>query len=76
MVAWSVGSPAAKNNGKARIRIFAYWKEVKMPPKKYKATLALTVEAEDEDGARQALKDQVGAADFDQSQIELEEVEE
>jgi len=47
-----------------------------MPPKKYKATLALTVEAEDEDGARQALKDQVGAADFDQSQIELEEVEE
>ncbi len=42
---------------------------------KYKATLTLTIEAEDEDAARQALKDLVGAADFDQSQIELEEVE-
>jgi len=43
---------------------------------KYKATLILSVEAEDEDGARQALKDQVGAADFDQSSIEVVEEEE
>ncbi|GAJ14889.1 unnamed protein product [marine sediment metagenome] len=39
----------------------------------YKATLALSVEAEDEDGAKQAFVDQVGAADFDQSSIEVEE---
>ena len=39
----------------------------------YKATLSLSVEAEDEDGARQAFKDQVCAADFDQSSIEVEE---
>ncbi|MBA7549684.1 hypothetical protein ES705_42176 [subsurface metagenome] len=43
---------------------------------KYKATVTLSVEAEDEDGARQALKDQVSAADeFDQSSIEVEEEE-
>lgn len=40
---------------------------------KFKATLTLTVEAEDEDGARQAFQNQVGATDFDQSSIELEE---
>jgi len=45
-------------------------KEVKMP---YKATLTLSVEAEDEDGAKQVFVDQVGAADFDQSSIEVEE---
>ena len=43
---------------------------------KYKATLTLTVEAEDEDAARQAFLDQAGAADFDKSSIELEEVAE
>ncbi|MBA7464985.1 hypothetical protein ES707_00146 [subsurface metagenome] len=43
---------------------------------KFKATLTLSVEAEDEDGARQAFKDQVSAADFDQSSIEVEEAEE
>ena len=43
---------------------------------KYKASLTLTVEAEDEDGARQAFQTQVSAADFDQSSIEVEEVEE
>ena len=43
---------------------------------KFKASLTLTVEAEDEDGAKQSFKDQVSAADFDQSSIELEEVEE
>ena len=41
---------------------------------KYKATLTLTVEAEEEAVARQEFRSQVGAADFDQSQIELEEV--
>jgi len=44
-------------------------KEVKMA---HKATLTLSVEAEDDDGARQAFVDQVGAADFDQSSIEVE----
>jgi len=44
--------------------------------KKYTATLALSVEAEDEAGAKQAFKDKVGAADFDSDSIELEEVEE
>jgi len=43
---------------------------------KFKASLTLSVEAEDEDGAKQAFQDQVGAADFDQSGIELEEVAE
>ena len=38
----------------------------------YKATLTLSVEAEDEDGAKQAFVDQVGADDFDQSSIEVE----
>ncbi len=42
----------------------------------YKASLTLTVEAEDEDGARQAFQSQVSAGDFDQSSIEVEEVEE
>jgi len=40
---------------------------------KFKVSLTLSVEAEDEDGARQAFKDQVGAADFNQSSIEVEE---
>ncbi|MBA7558653.1 hypothetical protein ES708_00259 [subsurface metagenome] len=40
---------------------------------KFKASLTLSVEAEDEDGAKQAFKDQVSAADFDQSSIEVEE---
>lgn len=39
----------------------------------YKATLTLSVEAEDEEAARQAFKDKVGADDFDQSQIGVEE---
>ncbi len=43
---------------------------------KYKATLTLSVEGDEEAVARQAFVDQVGAADFDQSGIELEEVEE
>lgn len=43
---------------------------------KFKATLTLTVEGDDEEAARQAAVDQVGAADFDQSGISLEEVEE
>jgi len=48
-------------------------KEVKMT---YKAALTLSVEAEDEAGARQAFVQQVGAADFDQSRIEVEEAAE
>jgi len=40
---------------------------------KFKASLTLTVEAEDEDGAKQAFQTQVSAADFDQSSIEVEE---
>jgi len=40
---------------------------------KYKATLTLSVEAEDEAGAKQAFQDKVGAADFDSDSIELEE---
>ncbi len=43
---------------------------------KFKASLTLTVEAEDEDGAKQAFQDQVGAADFEQGSIEVEEVAE
>jgi len=43
--------------------------------KKYTATLTLSVEAEDEAGAKQAFKDKVGAADFDQDSIEVEEEE-
>lgn len=43
---------------------------------KYKASLTLTVEAEDEDGAKQAFQTQVGASDFDRDSIEVEEVEE
>jgi len=39
----------------------------------YKATLTLSVEAEDEDGAKQAFVDQVGADDFDQGSIGVEE---
>ncbi|MBA7705177.1 hypothetical protein ES703_114001 [subsurface metagenome] len=39
---------------------------------KYTATLTLSVEAEDEAGAKQAFKDKVGAADFDSDSIELE----
>ncbi|MBA7615832.1 hypothetical protein ES703_23118 [subsurface metagenome] len=42
---------------------------------KYKATLTLSVEAEDEAGARQAFQNKVGAADFDESSIEVEEEE-
>ncbi len=41
----------------------------------YKATLVLSVEAEDEAGARQAFKDKVGATDFDSDSIEVEEEE-
>lgn len=40
---------------------------------KFKATLTLTVEAEDEAGARQAFQNQVSDTDFDQSSIEVEE---
>ena len=43
---------------------------------KFKASLTLTVEAEDEDGARQAFQDQVSEVDFDQSGVQLEKVEE
>lgn len=43
---------------------------------KAKATLTLPVEGDDEATQRQAFIDQASAADFDQSQIELEEVEE
>ena len=43
---------------------------------KFKASLTLTVEAEDEDGAKQAFQTQVAASDFDQSSIEVEEAEE
>ena len=43
---------------------------------KFKASLTLSVEAEDEDGAKQAFQTQVSAADCDQSSIELVEVEE
>jgi len=66
------GAKRPKNNGKSRVHIFAYWKEVKM---KFKASLTLSVEAEDEDGAKQAFQTQVGAADFDQSSIEVVEEE-
>lgn len=40
---------------------------------KYKASLTLSVEAEDEASAKQAFQDQVGAADFDQDSIKVEE---
>lgn len=40
---------------------------------KFKASLILSVEAEDEEGARQALVTQVSAADFDRDSIEVEE---
>ena len=40
---------------------------------KFKASLILSVEAEDEAGAKQAFKDKVGAADFDSDSIEVEE---
>ncbi|MBA7668017.1 hypothetical protein ES703_76120 [subsurface metagenome] len=43
---------------------------------KFKATLNLTVEAEDEDGARKEFQYQIGAADFDQSGIEVVEIAE
>ncbi len=42
---------------------------------KYSASLALSVEAEDEAGARQAFKDKIGASDFDSDSIEVEEEE-
>jgi len=44
--------------------------------KKFKASLTLSVEAEDEDGARQAFQNQVGADDFDRDSIAVEEEEE
>lgn len=43
---------------------------------KYKASLTLSVEAEDEADAKQAFVDQVGAADFDRDSIKVEEEEE
>jgi len=42
---------------------------------KYKASLTLSVEAEDEDGAKQAFQTQVSAEDFDRGSIEVEEEE-
>ena len=42
---------------------------------KYTASLSLSVEAEDEDGAKQAFQTQVGAVDFDRDSIEVEEAE-
>ncbi|GAH44581.1 unnamed protein product [marine sediment metagenome] len=42
---------------------------------KFKASLALSVEAEDEDGAKQAFITQVSANDFDRDSIEVEEEE-
>lgn len=43
---------------------------------KFTASLTLSVEAEDEDGAKQAFLTQVGASDFDLNSIVVEEVEE
>ncbi|MBA7623786.1 hypothetical protein ES703_31185 [subsurface metagenome] len=43
---------------------------------KFKASLTLSVEAEDEDGAKQAFQTQVGANDFDRDSIVVEEEEE
>ena len=43
---------------------------------KYKASLTLSVEAEDEAGAKQAFQTQVAADDFDQDSIEVEEAAE
>jgi len=40
---------------------------------KFTATLILSVEAEDEAGAKQAFQTQVSAADFDRDSIEVEE---
>ncbi|MBA7468796.1 hypothetical protein ES707_04050 [subsurface metagenome] len=42
---------------------------------KFKASLTLSVEAEDEDGAKQAFQNQVIASDFDKDSIEVEEEE-
>ncbi len=42
---------------------------------KYVASLTLSVEAEDEDGAKQAFQTQVGADDFDRDSIEVVEEE-
>ncbi|MBA7533122.1 hypothetical protein ES705_25357 [subsurface metagenome] len=42
---------------------------------KYTATLVLSVEAEDEAGAKQAFKDKVSAEDFDRDSIDVEEEE-
>ena len=41
----------------------------------FKASLTLSVEAEDEAGAKQAFQTQVGASDFDRDSIEVEEEE-
>lgn len=43
---------------------------------KFKATLTLTVEADDEAGAKLAFKSQVEAGDFDSDSIEVEKEEE
>ncbi|GAJ11482.1 unnamed protein product [marine sediment metagenome] len=43
---------------------------------KYTATLILSVEAENEDGAKQAFQTQVSATDFDRDSIEMEEAAE
>lgn len=40
---------------------------------KFTVSLSLSVEAEDEAGARQAFKDQIGADDFDSDSIAVEE---
>jgi hypothetical protein len=39
----------------------------------YKASLTLSVEADDEDGAKQAFQTQVSAEGFDRDSIEVEE---
>ena len=41
----------------------------------YTASLTLTVEAEDEAGARQEFKNKIGASDFDSDSIDVEEEE-
>ena len=43
---------------------------------KFKASLTLSVEADDEDGAKQAFQTQVEASDFDRDSIEVVEEEE
>ena len=40
---------------------------------KYTVSLSLSVEAEDEAGARQEFKNKIGASDFDSDSIEVEE---